>query len=146
MLKIRHYLLTTLLSIPWFLHAQDLTSSGFELHVRPLKVTLLNASNLSLNLARNSSINFKKQVTLFGLDHINVPQENNKTAITFAKKEPLSKVWNADGSVQNFGNKFKDTMYGVANGKFFTVNANQLGSSWLQQDAQQAHQKNGYRE
>lgn len=146
MFKARLHLFIALISIPCFKHAQELNATDFQLRIRPLKVNLLNASSLSLNLDYSYPINFKKQAVLFGLDKINVPQEINNTVFTFAKKEPLSKVWNADASLHNFGDKFKDTMYGVANGKYFTVDANQLGSSWIQQDAQQAHQKNGYRE
>jgi hypothetical protein len=110
-----------------------------------LKVTLLNASNLSLNFAQYSSISFKKQAVLFGLDKINVPLENNSTALTLAKKEPLSKIWNSNGTIQSFGNKFKNAMYGVANGKFFSVDARQMGSQWINQDAEEAHRNNGYK-
>ena len=146
MLKARTIIFTLSLIVPLMAFTQTNISKN-QLKIDTLKVVILNSNKLTLNNTYFQTMGLSKQAILFGLSQIDVPRENTETqSLTLLKKEPLSPLWNSQGQAQNFESKFKDTMYGVANGKFFTVNANQLGSSWLQQDAQQAHQKNGYRE
>lgn len=126
------------------LFCQDIESTTPKLAPPILKLTFFSPN---LSLANTQAIHTKanKAFSFHSLLSQSVPHSTAPQKILAKKNEPLSPLWNFDGNPQDFGSKFKNTLYGVANGKFFTVDANQLGSQWVNQDAIDAHRNNGYR-
>lgn len=107
------------------------------------KLELLMLPNASLALQSSTyDISMFRQASVYGISSINIPNNTSNTLLRSTDKPGA--FWRTDGSIVNYSDKFKNTLNNVANGKYFSVDAQNFGSSWIQQDAANAHKNNGY--
>lgn len=114
--------------------AQSASKHTLKLQIIP-RASLASASS-------HYDISMFRQASVYGISSINIPEKSSNTLLRSAKDKPGT-YWRTDGSVRNYSDKFKNTLNDVAKGKYFSVDAQNLGSTWIQQDAANAHKNNG---